>query len=451
VKRLLLAGAAVLIASPAWAQEHSGHPAPAAPAQSPQRSVPPAAEDHSGHQMPGMDHGKAGGAPAGGDHGMQGALGDYPMTREASGTSWQPDASQHAGVHVTRGDWSLMGHVLLNGVYDWQDGPRGDEKTFVSGMVMGIARRRLGSGTLQLRTMLAPDPLMGKRGYPLLLASGETADGVEELVDRQHPHDLFMELSASYSWKLGDHASAFLYGGLPGEAAFGPPAFMHRASIMDSPEAPISHHWLDSTHIVFGVVTAGVTVGDWKLDVSRFRGREPDQDRYDIESGALDSTAARLSWNPTSELSLQASWADQKSPEQLHREEDVTKWSASAIFSRRLAGGGTWSTTAAWGRKSSDEADLDAYVVETSVHPNEAWTVFARAERTENDELAGDHGPTFTVSKASIGAVRDFRLSEHAAIGVGGLYALNFVPRGLEPSYGGDPGAAMAFIRLKLD
>src|SRR5262249_48321365 len=155
------------------------------------------------------------------------------------------------------------------------------------------------------------------RGYPLLLASGETADGVTPLIDRQHPHDLFMELSAAYSHRLTDRTALFVYAGLPGEPAFGPPAFMHRLSIMDSPEAPISHHWLDSTHITFGVVTAGIVLDRVKLEVSRFHGREPDQHRYDIETGALDSTALRVSWNPTAHWSLQASWADVTSPEQL--------------------------------------------------------------------------------------------------------------------------------------
>src|SRR6478672_4524478 len=164
-----------------------------------------------------------------------------------------------------------------------------------------MAQRPIGGGTLQLRAMLSPEPLMGARGYPLLLASGETADGVTPLVDRQHPHDLFMELSASYSLRLSGRAGIFLYAGLPGEPAFGPPAFMHRLSIMDSPEAPISHHWLDSTHISFGVVTAGLVHGGWKLEASRFNGREPDQHRWNIETGPLDSTAIRLSWNPTRE------------------------------------------------------------------------------------------------------------------------------------------------------
>lgn len=68
---------------------------------------------------------------------------------------------------------------------------------------------------------------------------------------------------------------------------------MHRTSGIDNPEAPISHHWLDSTHITFGVVTAGAVVNDWKFEASAFRGREPDQYRYDIERPALDSYAGR--------------------------------------------------------------------------------------------------------------------------------------------------------------
>ncbi len=189
---------------------------------------------------------------AGGDHHAQtGALGSYPMTRESSGTAWQPDTSEHMGVMGQSGDWSLMGHGVLNLVYDHQSGRRGDDDIFPSGMLMGMARRPVGDGTLQFRAAISPDPLMGKRGYPLLLASGETADGIDHLIDRQHPHDFFMELSASASQNIGPRSSVFLYAGLPGEPAFGPPAFMHREAIMDLPEAPISHHWLDSTHITF--------------------------------------------------------------------------------------------------------------------------------------------------------------------------------------------------------
>jgi len=425
--------AALFVATPALAQEHD-HAAHDA-------DTPATADPHAGHEM----------AAEGAEHVMLGGLGAYPMGREASGTAWQPDANGHSGVMVQRGEWMLMVHATANLVYDWQDGPRGDEKTFVSGMIMGMAQRRSGDNVVQFKAMLSPDPFMGKRGYPLLLAAGETADGVSPLVDRQHPHDLFMELSASYARVLDEKTSVFVYAGLPGEPAFGPPAFMHRLSIMDSPEAPISHHWLDSTHITFGVVTVGVARGGWKLEASRFRGREPDQHRFNIESGDLDSTAVRLSWNPTASLALQASWADAVSPEGLDPGEDQEKWSASAIHTRRLAGGGWWSSSAAWGRKSGHHGDFDAYVLETAVHPDPAWTVFARAEQTRTDELMGFHGPVFTVRKASIGAVRDFQVGANKKFGVGALYSLNFVPAGLEPSYGGDQDGAMVFARFKLE
>ena len=319
-------------------------------------------------------------------------------------------------------------------------------------MVMGMAQRSFLNGdTLQFRAMLSPDPFMGPRGYPLLLASGETADGVNQLVDRQHPHDLFMELAASYSHRLSADASVFIYGGLPGEPAFGPPAFMHRLSIMDSPEAPISHHWLDSTHITFGVVTFGVTVGNWKAEVSQFHGREPDERRYNIETGSLDSTAARLSWNPTANLALQASWAHVISPEQLEPDADQTRWSASAIYTAPLGDHGWWSTTAAWGRRSSDHVGLNAFAVESAAQPWRNWTLFGRAERTENNELLAGHGPAFTVSKVSVGAIRDWHVADHVLLGLGGLYSFNFIPPGLDAAYGGNQSGAMAFVRLKID
>ncbi|HEY0626905.1 MAG TPA: hypothetical protein VGD10_09240 [Allosphingosinicella sp.] len=473
MKTIITAAAALAAAAPAAAQ-HAGHgstPAPAAqPAEDHQAhqhgTAPEAAEapaaDHSQHQ--GMDHSQHGAAEAapaeehgdhGGGHQMTGALGPYPMSREASGTAWQPDTSEHMGLHLTSGDWTLMGHALLNGVYSWQEGPRGDDKAFVSGMVMGMARRDFANGNaLQFRAMLSPDPFMGKRGYPLHLASGETADGETVLVDRQHPHDFFMELSASYSVALSEKSSVYLYGGLPGEPAFGPPAFMHRMSIMDSPEAPISHHWLDSTHITFGVVTAGLVLDQFKVEASRFNGREPDEKRYNIETGPLDSTAVRLSWNPTDTLSLQASWADLKEPEQLEPGEDQEKWSASAIYTKPIAGG-WWSSTLAWGRRSGDHSEwFDAWVLESAVNQG-PWTFFGRAEATENNELLsgdhGHHGPTFDVAKISVGALHDFTLSENVKLGVGGLYAFNFVPAALETVYGGDPRGAMAFVRLKID
>jgi hypothetical protein len=317
---------------------------------------------------------------------------------------------------------------------------------------MGMARRPLGDGTLQLRASLSPDPLMGARGYPLLLASGETANGRDRLIDRQHPHDLFMELSASVSQNIGARSSLFLYAGLPGEPAFGPPAFMHREAAMDSPEAPITHHWLDSTHISFGVLTAGLVIDRVKVEVSRFNGREPDQHRWNIETGPLDSTSVRLSWNPTRTLALQGSWGHFVEPEQLEAGVDQKRLSASALWADEIAPGWKAAATLAWGRKTAHGHSDDGFAAEASVN-HDAWTIFGRGEMTENRELLDvEHGPAFRVGKVSLGALRDFRIADHLAAGAGGLVSLNFVPKALAPLYGGhNPKGAMMFVRLKVE
>jgi hypothetical protein len=439
-------------------------PAPPMPMDHPQMDhgampMPMLAQPTTEAPMPAMDHSHMGqmampmGKHAGHGMAMSGALGRYPVERESSGTAWQPEDSEHMGLHVMSGEWTLMAHGVLNLVYDHQSGPRGDDKAFASGMLMGMARRSLGNGTVQLRAMVSPDPLMGKSGYPLLLASGETANGRDRLIDRQHPHDLFMELSVSASQNIGEKSSVFVYAGLPGEPAFGPPAFMHREAILDSPEAPISHHWLDSTHISFGVVTAGLVLGQAKIEASRFNGREPDQHRWNIETAPLDSTAVRLSWNPTRQLALQGSWGHFKDPEQLEPGVDQKRWSASLLYAREVAPGWKLATTLAWGRKSVEHDHDDAYVAEASVK-HRGWTVFGRGEMTENRELidVGEQGQSHRVGKVSLGAVRDFRMAGNWSIGIGGLGTVNFVPDALEPLYGGhDPTGAMGFVRLRLD
>jgi hypothetical protein len=387
----------------------------------------------------------------GDNHMMSGALGPYAIQRESSGTAWQPDSSEHMGVMTGSGGWMLMAHGALNLVYDRQSGARGDDKLFASGMLMGMARRPLGRGTLQFRAALSPDPLMGARGYPLLLASGETANGRDRLTDRQHPHDFFMELSASLSQDIGNHRSLFLYAGLPGESAFGPPAFMHRETIMDSPEAPITHHWLDSTHISFGVVTGGIVLDRVKLEVSRFNAREPDQHRWNIETGPLDSTAVRLSWNPVRTLAVQASWGHFADPEQLEPGVDQTRWSASAMWADEVAPGWNAAATFAWGRKATHGHSDDALVAEASLR-HARWTLFGRAETTENRELVqGRDEPAYRVGKVSLGLVRDLRVADHLSLGAGALVSLNFVPDALAPLYGGhNPAGFMTFARLNL-
>jgi hypothetical protein len=415
----------VLIAAPALAQEHAGHD---------MSQMDHAAMGHGGmdHDMGGMQMGAAG------------LLGGYPMSRDASGTAWQPEAAPHRGIEAMAGDWMLMGHAKLTGVYDYQSGPRGDEMVFGAGMLMGMARRDVGEGTLGFRAMVSPDAFMGRRGYPLLLASGETANGVTHLVDRQHPHDLVMEVAGSYSHPIGESSAAFLYLGYPGEPALGPPAFMHRASGIDDPAAPITHHWLDSTHITFGVATAGVVLGDWKLEVSQFTGREPDQHRFGFDHPRMDSTAGRVTFNPDEHWSLQASVGHLNSPEQLDPMEDETRASVSASYFTALGEESSVAATVAWGHKAlSNGLSLSGLLAEAAYKPDEAWTVFGRAEWVENAELAAG---VVKVGEVSFGAVHDWRVAEHWKIGLGGLYAFDMVPG--RAGYGGSPRGAMGFVRL---
>lgn len=380
-----------------------------------------------------------------------GILGNYPMTRDGSGTSWQPDMTPHTGLHEMAGDWALMAHMMLWGIYDSQSGARGGNKIFSAGMLMGAARHDFSADdTLNFRLMFSPDPLMGRNGYPLLLATGETANGVTPLVDRQHPHDFFMELSGTYDHRLSSSDSAFLYAGYPGEPALGPTPFMHRASGMDIPDAPITHHWLDSTHIVFGVVTGGFVHDDWKFEVSQFTGREPDQNRTDFDPARFDSTSVRLSWNPDEHWSLQTSWGYLNSPEQLAPTIDERRTTASATYVAQFAGDSTFSATLAWGLKQlRSGGGLNGVLLEAEYKPSEIWTIFARAEWEQNNELI----PSAAIEDAgefTLGGIRDWRIAEHFRLGAGALYAFDFVPS-LVPTYGNNPHGVMIFARLLAD
>ncbi len=387
-------------------------------------------------------------------HEMAGMYGPYTMTREASGSSWQPDRTPMEGVHGMRGAWMTMLHGYANAIYDHQGGPRGASKTFAGSMLMGMAQRPLGDGTLGLRAMISLDPAFGKRGYPLLFQTGETADGRTPLVDRQHPHDLFMELAASYSLRLGKDSSVFIYGGLPGEPALGPTAFMHRASGMDNPEAPLTHHWLDSTHITFGVLTAGYVWRNIKLEASAFNGREPDQFRWNIETRKLDSASARLTWNPSPDWSMQVSHGRLDSPELLEPDISLKRTTASVSYANAL-GGKTMQTTFAWGRnRKSSGSSTDGYLLESAMHVTEKTTAFGRVEKVENDELFHEgeplHGQAFNVRKLSIGAVHELFSAGKVKFGIGALVSKHWAPAALDPFYGSSPSSYMVFFRAKL-
>lgn len=385
-------------------------------------------------------------------HMMSGMLGPYPMTREASGTSWQPEAVRMEGVHLMQDDWMVMLHGFADAVYDHQGGPRGGDKFVVPSMFMAMAQRDLGLGTLGLRSMLSLDPLMGKDGYPLLFQTGETADGTNPLVDRQHPHDFLMEMAATYSVPVGK-GSIFGYVGLPGEPALGPTAFMHRASGMTIPEAPLTHHWLDSTHVTFGVATLGATAGDWKIEASAFNGREPDQFRWNIETRKFDSYSGRVTWNPALEWSMQVSYGYLASPEQLEPDVAVHRTTASVSHSRSF-GDAHWDTTLAMGINRENQENHPGWLLESNYHFSSPYSVFGRAEYLRTDHLfeapSPHAGQEFGIGKLSLGATRELGNAGPLAFAIGGLVSVYSVPNAIKADYGSDPTSVMIFLQTRL-
>jgi len=437
-------------AAPAEHADHAAHGAMPADAAAP--------ADHTAHgAMAPADH-AAHAAMGAVDHTahlmhMTGALGAYAMTRDASGTAWQPESTPMEAIHGQYGDWATMLHGFINLAAANAGGPRGDSKIFSQSMFMAMAHRPLGLGSLTLRGMVSLDPTMGKNGYPLLFQTGETANGSTPLIDRQHPHDFLMELAAVYSHPLSATTSVFLYAGYPGEPALGPPTFMHRFSGMDNPDAPLGHHWLDATHITFGVLTAGFVWNSVKLEASVFNGREPDEHRWNFDPLRLDSTAFRATWNPTPNWSMQASWGSLHSPEALEPDIDQQRITGSVSYNVPLANG-NWQTTFAWGMNDKDPGDsTNALLLESALRWN-AHTVFGRIEHTEKDELFGDgealHDQTFGIAKFSLGYVYDIPVTQHVKLGIGGVGSAYAFGSELEPFYGSSPLSGTVFVRAKL-
>ncbi len=390
-----------------------------------------------------------------GEHQMKGMLGTYPMAREASGTSWQPDSTPHQGINFMRGEWMGMIHGYADLIYDDQGGDRGDDKVFSTNMLMVMGQRPIGQGTWGLGGMFSLEPAtIGKGGYPLLLQTGETANGTEPLIDRQHPHDFLMELATTYSHPTGEGSSIFGYFGYPGEPALGPPAFMHRFSGMDNPEAPLSHHWLDSTHITFGVGTLGYVWKSWKIEGSIFTGREPDERRWDFDSPEFDSYSTRLTYNFSQDWSTQVSYGWLKSPEQLEPDIDQDRVTTSITYNKAWDQN-NWQTTFAFGRNMKEPgSDTKAYLIESSINIKEMHTVFTRFENVEKDELflEGDplHGRIFRVNKASLGYIYDFTTWNKMKWGIGVVGSAHILPGDLEQAYGATPTSFMVFGRVKL-
>ena len=380
-----------------------------------------------------------------------------PTFGEGSGTARLPGFEgghfvSHGLMFEPGNNWMVMLHGYATGVYTDQSSPRGDDKAYVQSMAMLSAEKDTNWGRIQLKSMMSLEPLMSNRGYPNLFATGETA-GDEPLVDRQHPHDLFMELAGRVDFNVGEGSSIFIYGGPVGEPALGPSAFMHRGSAKLNPEAPITHHWFDSNHITYGVGTVGFASRKIQLEGSIFTGREPDERRWNIEKPRFDSWSVRATWNPSSNWALQASTGRLKTPEFfIHPDEDEQRTTASVHYANN-AGLSAMLAFSAKDRKPG--LTLTAWLAEINWDLDEHHTLFGRVENVRNNELFPDdldplHEVPFRVSKFQAGYAYRLPLTDVMNLAFGGTVSAFAKPNALDAAYGNKPMGYTLFARLSL-
>jgi len=378
----------------------------------------------------------------------------------SSGTSAEPNSTPHPMLMAVANRWMVMFHANVFVTDLQQTGARGGDKFFSTNWFMPMAQRRFGPGLLTLRAMLSLEPatISGRR-YPLLFQQGETAFGLP-IVDGQHPHNFFMELAALYDLPVGERTVLSLYVAPMGDPALGPTAYPHRASAAEDPVAPLGHHQEDSTHISDDVVTAGLTHGMVRIEASGFHGREPDEHRWRLASGAIDSWSTRLTLQPGMNWSGQYSYGRISSPEALFPAEDQARTTASVMYNRAWATG-NWASSAVWGRTRAipDGSKEDSYLFESLLRfrsKNDAWTRFENADRS-NELLVGEarlppgfaERPIGHVQAYSFGYDRDERISRHLRTALGVQMTTYGVPGVLRPVYGPRPLGAAVFLRLR--
>jgi hypothetical protein len=377
-----------------------------------------------------------------------------------SGTSAEPISTPAPMLMTTKGSWMLMFHANAFAVDQQQSGRRGGDKFFSANWLMPMAQRKIGWGVLTVRTMLSFEPAtITDRRYPLLFQQGETAFGVP-IADGQHPHNFFMEIAALYDMKLGERTLLSFYGAPVGDPAIGPVAYPHRASASEDPLATLGHHQQDSTHVAADVVTVGLAYRSVRIEGSGFHGREPNENRWTINQGSIDSWSTRLTIDPGKNWSGQYSYSRIASPEALFPSEDQERMTASVMYNRALHEG-NWASTILWGRTSSlqELSKFNSYLFESTVRfsmRNYVWTRIENAERS-NELLVGENPlplgfeelPIGQVQAYTVGYGRDIDVAPHLASAIGAQVTPYSVPTALASIYGHHPVGVAIFLRLR--
>jgi len=383
---------------------------------------------------------------------------NLPMNRNGSGTSWLPDESpMYMYMTGKKAAWMIHGNIFLRYKHTdiFKSGSRGGSVIDAPNWLMGMVNKPLGKkGLFTAKAMLSLDPLTeGGDGYPLLFQSGETYNG-QKLVDRQHPHDLFSELSIGYSYSFTKNMDAFIYLGYPGEPALGAPAFMHRISSMNNPDAPLSHHWQDATHITFGVATLGFRYKNFKLDGSIFTGREPDENRYDFDEPRFDSYSYRLSYNPTANWAVQFSQGFINEPELLEPEVDVIRTTASVLYSKKIKRDQQYDAALTWGFNDKGDGHSEHSILFEDNHRFGKNVLYSRYEWvqkfTEELDLENEFGEArFDIHAISLGYNRSLWNNRTIELTAGVQATLNFPAGELKPLYGDFPVGGQIYIQLR--
>ncbi len=371
------------------------------------------------------------------------------MAMDASGTSRNPASAPMDMLHFSTRGWTLMAHGMAFLTDIQATGPRGADKLAAMSWGMATAEHALGGGTISFRSMLSLDPLtVTGRRYPELFQTGETAYG-KPIVDGQHPHDFLMELGVAYTHALGAKTSLELYAAPVGDPAIGPVAFPHRASAEEIPQATITHHLMDSTHLSNEVATAGLTHGIFRVEASGFHGGEPNENRWNIDRGGLDSYSARLSLSPTPNWTGQFSAGRIAQPEKLEPG-DQRRLSASVTYNKTY-GSGNWATSVMWGRvhKTGDGANLNGYLMETMARFRSRNIVTGRLELADKNELLRS-GQSFRVGSYTAGYTRDFDFLPGIRTGLGANLTAYSMPSALHGVYGQHPVTIIVFLRFRL-
>lgn len=369
----------------------------------------------------------------------------------ASGTGLNPLAWPMPMLMQRKASWSLdyMGQAFL--VNTQQSGPRGGDKLYSTNWGMAAAQHSLGQGQIMFDAMLSLEPAtVTNRSYPLLFQTGETAYG-RPLTDAQHPHDFIMSLGAHYVRPIGEHTLLHFYYAGVGDPALGPVAFPHRASAQELPQATLGHHWEDSTHILNNVATVGIKYRWIRLEASGFHGSEPNENRWNIDWGGMDSFSGRLSVLPSKNWTAQFSAGRLTRPEPLE-EGDVVRTTASIHYTRVRYNGEAWSTSAIWGRnhKTGHRHDTNAWLLESVFPATRRDFLTGRFEVADKDELFPDQHDAFRVKAFTGGYTRDLATKSNLQTGIGANITGYAIPAAIQPAYGAHPWAVSVYFRLRL-